>query len=226
MANITGEKKWSSKGRETKKSTFEPLPPGEYEFKILGSTFEKRKKQEPGSIPYVTGRFEVMGQDSKRLLFPMFFLGVDAGKDGVANVERANGLLGLSQAVAQELDASIRTLKNKDGADVNILNPDDVVNWLKSLDGTIVKAVIKVRKQKDRDPQNEIVNFVPAEVTSSIDEDEDEEVEVEETEAEVDELDEDEDAEEAVEEDEDEETPAPKKVSKLPVKTVAKKAKR
>lgn len=166
---VAGEKMWSSKGRETKKAGFEPAPAGTYRGKILGSYAEIAKKNEPGSVPYVKARIEFKYEDQKKMLFPMFFLSTKPGKNGIASPEYANGILGLARGLGQEVNFPLRAHQTGDGENIEILNPQKVVDFLKANDGSEITFELKVRKQKDRDPQNEIVMFVPAEDSSDID---------------------------------------------------------
>jgi hypothetical protein len=229
-----GEKKWSSGGKKVVRFDKTPLPAGDYDLKLNAEKVDLKKGKEPGKVPYVNVPFEALGtattEDGKnKYVFHRLMLFTQPGKDGKAMVERQGGVLELAQSLGQEVDFNLQTVPyqkyddkgNPEGqmVKVPILNPQEVLAWVKSLDGVVTKATVKIKKQKNWDDSNEIVYFHPAEESGeeeegsdTIEEESTEEESTEETSEETEETEEteesedlevDEDAEEAEEAEED-----------------------
>lgn len=142
-----GESTWSSRGKQPAKPESKPLPDGKYTLQFVADWTQKCSNNE-GSIPYLNGSFKVQGtagaSGKDRRVFAMIFLGLAPGKDGIAMVDRSNGLLGLLRAVGTEVDFPSTTINGKE-----LLNPGAVKQWLNSLEGTTVEAMIKIEKGTD-----------------------------------------------------------------------------
>lgn len=151
----TGEKTFSTTGREVKTVTFKPITPGTYPL-ILGSDATVAKADRPDAIPYVNASFEVEGSadtegGKNKRVFPRFFLGMEPGKDGVLNMDRENGLTALAQALGTQLEGVeiiSREVQDIEGnpKTIEYLNPQQVVAWLKGFAGSTVKGRIKTEK--------------------------------------------------------------------------------
>jgi hypothetical protein len=147
-----GEKTFSSDGRDVARFDRSPLRAGEWTGKLHSSKAEIGKKQEPGAIPYVKSvYFEALdsaseeGGSNKRV-YQMFFLMLTPGKDGKLMPERQGQIIDLAQAVGVPFNGGIVTTRNAQGQAAEYLNPKDVVNYLKSLDGELVKFRSKIKK--------------------------------------------------------------------------------
>ncbi len=204
--SATGEKKWSAKGKEVTKMSFEPLPKGDYEFRVDAGLIEQRvAKDKPGSVPYISIALPALGTaqnggKDRRVYHRLFLHTVPSEKDGKAMVERQGGVLDLAKALGVEPEFSQISVPyqkydakgNKQGGmtKMSILKPSEVVEWLKSFDGTVIKGHVKVdRGNKEYGPKNEVDYFIPSEETDEDEgdefEQEDEETEEEETEEEA-----------------------------------------
>lgn len=151
----TGEKTFSTTGREVKTVTFKPIPAGNYDL-TLNADATIAKADKPDAIPYINvsftagGTAESEGGKDKRV-FHRFFIGLAPGKDGVINMDRENGLTALAQALNTQIEGMeviTREAENSNGEAVTLeyLNPKQVVEWLKGFNGAVVKGRIKVEK--------------------------------------------------------------------------------
>lgn len=169
--STTGETTFTTRGRATSKQEFQLLKPGEYELKLLGTTAQVNCRPEPGSTPYVSCQFQVVG--SNRKVYHMFFLTLRPGKDGKAMVDREDQLCGFRDVLGTDADFSVETIQAKDKmtgtlAPAQIINGQQFAAWLKGLDGTAVKAYIKKEPGTDGYPdKNKIARFIPTESTST-----------------------------------------------------------
>lgn len=244
-----GEKRFSVGGRNVKRYTNEPFPAGEHGL-VIAKGWEVKA---PGAgsksgLRYVNGYFTVPGVGEGRRLYHMFFVDLSEGSDGEAMVDRGGGVTEFIKALGlTDIPVGITKMKKKDGTVVDCLDPNQLANWLNSLDGTELTAKVKVEKRND-DPekkQNRVDFFVEAEGSAEeedgggleddeeetdldADEDEDAEESDDEEEADLDEDDEEEADEDEEPEEEEEEKPAPKKKVKkaAPAPAAKKKSKK
>lgn len=146
----TGEKKFTTAGREVKK--FEkppPLKPGVYKYKVQGDSVVVKSGQDSG-VQYVTVALELLDTaDEKfnfnRKLFCDFYLSTTPGKDGVPNTDRQNGIVAFARSVGQEMTDidCVDVHDQKKGKDIEILNPLEVKKWIATLDGVEGQAKVK-----------------------------------------------------------------------------------
>lgn len=180
MANA-GEKVFSTKGRKTQRFSFTPLPAGEYNFKIRGNTAAIGCKPEPGSIPYVKVQLEAenTGTDESggrnKLVFHMLFLNTTPMGNGFVLTDKGGQIVDLVHAAGEEPDfpildhqAKVKVGGTKDNpeydmADVEILDPQAVKQWILDHDGLVVKGRSKMRKRDDGSQEAVIDFFIPAE---------------------------------------------------------------
>ena len=160
-------------------------------------------------------------------------------------LERQGGLLDLAKAIGQELEFSGQKVpyqkysakgeKQGNMEQIVIAKPSEVLEFLKGLDGTVVRAHVKVEKGTGNyGDQNRVDYFIPSEESASSedeyemdseDEESEESEEIEESDESSDEeVSEDEGSEDEETEEEPEEEPAPKakvssKVKQGPAKT-------
>jgi len=166
---VTGEKSFSTKGREVKKTAFQPLPAGDYELRLRSDKAEVRKGQNWDSLPYVAVYFEALNTaetdgGKNKGIYHNFFTGLTPGKDGIANTDRPSQIVAFARACGLDFDASIveREAANPDTGETRLLeclNPQALLQWLKANDGQVVKAHTKVRQQKGFEPKAEIAYF-------------------------------------------------------------------
>lgn len=154
--SVAGETTYSTQGRTAQKFAFEPVPSKDWEAKINGDKFEIRAKQEPGSIPYINGAFEILDSAAvdggkNRVIFKMFFLSLKPGKDGNVSPDRADGILGMARSLGIDAEFDILSKNDKDGVPVFYLNPKTVLQWIKDNSGAVVRLHSKVVSQKGAD---------------------------------------------------------------------------
>ena len=226
-----GEISWSAKGKKVDRFKKTTLPRGDYQLKIVGDAAKIKQGDKPGSLPYISLRFQAMNtgaEGAPPLVFHNLFLHLGASpKDGKAMVDRAGGVADLAQALGDEPKFGGRELayqkRDAKGEAVGgmqkmpTMDAQAVLKWIKAHDGDVVTAFIKVEKREGWDEQNRIDYFHPAEESSEEEapaetdiDDPDEDDDLEE-----DEEDEDaEDDEEDLEDEEDEPTTSTKKAKK------------
>lgn len=147
----TGERTWSSAGKETKKQVIALIPKGDYELKLTTSDSRVNKKEEPGKMPYVTTMCQVLGTENaqglpKKLLI-MLLVSLKPGKDGVVNVERGNGLVALAKSLGVDTpEFNLVQVPDAEGEPIDCIDPKEVTKWLAEHDGKVIKAHIKVEK--------------------------------------------------------------------------------
>lgn len=219
----TGTKRFSVGQRTTKRYTNEAFAPGKYTL-VVGPGWEVRAAGENSKtgLRYVNGYFTVPQIGEGRRLYHMFFIDMSEGSDGYAMVDRGGGVTEFTRALGLE-DAPLTTVqfKKKSGEMAECVNPNDLVKWLNSLEGTELQGQVKVEKdQNDPDvKRNRVDFFIEAEVSADSDDAGGLEADEDEEELEADEP-------EGLDEDEDEEpAPAPKKGKPAP-KPALKKGKR
>lgn len=166
----TGERTFSTKGRTVAKNTFSLIPAGTYPL-ILSDAADIGKADRPDAIPYVNVSFEAEGTAQKeggknRRVFHRLLLGLNAGKDGVLNMDREAGLTALATALGTEVEGVEIVTQNVVDSDGNekvieYLNPRQIVEWVKGFGGAQVKGRIKVQKGSgDYGDKNEIAAFM------------------------------------------------------------------
>jgi hypothetical protein len=219
----TGEKKWSSGGQEVKRTSFAPIPTGDYELRVK-RVWEVRKSDSPKSsqLRYANGYFEVIipGKDKPRRQYHSFHVDLTPSvKDSIAMPNRGGQIVEFCKAVGEELNANIiQQEKNKDGVKtrVDTLSPKAIVEFMNNLDGTTLHAHIKVEKNWKGEDDNVIEYFVESEPSEgdseASDEESDEEAPLDEETEEAEETEETEADEEAEESDEDEESDEPEEL--------------
>lgn len=169
---VAGEKSFTTEGRQVKKMDFAPLPNGDYDFKVLGSTADIRKGTEPKSVPYVTVALEALGTaiaegGKNRRVYHNFHLSLVPGNDGAINIDRPNGLTLFSKAIGEAFVGEDETVTTLDGTTVQVVKAEDVKRWLQSKDGMIVRAHTKVKTSKGYPDKAEISYFIEGEGSST-----------------------------------------------------------
>lgn len=223
----TGQRTFTTEGREAKKFESKPPTPGEYEMVLRMEKWKVGKADGAGKLPYLTGPIELLNTASQeggknRTMYHMFFLDLTPGKNGAPMVDRADQLVGFARSVGTEMEGiNVETTKKsvKDAAgqetgelvDADVLNAQQALEWLQQFDGSVFRGKTKIEKGTQGYPdKGKVEYFIEADeaaVTAPSNEAEELEVAAEE---------EDEDA--------DELPPPPAKkatVSKLPQKKVA-----
>lgn len=177
MANSTGEMTFDLGAQQTYRFTSEPLDPKpEYQFKLLGEKSAVKKKEEPGKFPYVEIPIEVLGTakkegDRNRVLFHRLFCSLKPDRNGKIMVARQDQAAGLAQAAGQTsvpvpmVNLPTGEVNETTGEAVTqrCLNPQALQQWVKGMDGKIVKGKVKTKPAKDGYPaSSEIDFFIPA----------------------------------------------------------------
>ena len=171
----TGEKRWSVSETDVQsRPNFEPVPPGDYELKLLGSQAEVRCKNEPGSIPYVNVPFEILGSGGDsgkdKRVYTMFMCSLKPGKDGVVMPARGGGIADIGKTLGDQRDFEVKTKENAEGEEIDYLNPAQVVQMLKDNDGAVLNAHLKVQAanpDKGWSASNRIDCFIQVEEDAS-----------------------------------------------------------
>jgi hypothetical protein len=169
-AGPVGVRTFQSRGRQIVKNNFTPFAAGEYDLKLECDNLSIGKAEGKGKFPYLNVRFRALGTAEKegakdRLLFHMFFTSLKPGEKGGVMIDRDNQLMAFARALGEELeDANIKLKQQSDENDEiqDYLDPQMVKQWLQNHDGAIVKARVKVRKDKQYGDKNEVDFFVLA----------------------------------------------------------------
>jgi hypothetical protein len=166
----TGERKFSTAGREVKKYNFKPLTPGDWDLKVDASQAAIGKKNEPGKFPYINGiRFEALDSADEggknKLVFHMLFTSLKPGKDGSAMVDRQDQVVALAKALGEDSpDLPIITMPDENGVKQDVIEPKALLAWLKSHNGKIIKAHTKIQKGDGTyEPRSVVAYFIEAE---------------------------------------------------------------
>lgn len=165
----TGEKTFSTTERTVAKNDIPLIPKGEYEGRI--GKAEVRTADGVGKIPYVALQIPVAGTaltegGKDRLVFCNILCSLDPGKDGIANTDRANGLVALAKALGTELEGIpvVTRTVNIDGKNVEqtFVDPVAVRTWLESQSGAMFGLKIKEQAARgDYGAKNEVDKFLP-----------------------------------------------------------------
>jgi hypothetical protein len=148
--STTGERTFSTTGRNVVAPKTTLIPPGNYTLKV-GSDASIGQSDKPGSVPYINVSFEVEGTSTaeggkNRRVFHRFFIGLKEGKDGVVNLDRENGLVAFAQALNTQLEGIEIVSRDDEGTATEYLNPRQLVEWLKGYAGAEVKGRVKTEK--------------------------------------------------------------------------------
>ena len=220
-----GEKTFSTEGRSVKKFEFTPPTPGDYDFKLRTSKVAVARADGANKVPYINGVVlellnSAKSEGGKNMqVYHSMFLRIDPDKDGVAAVDRGDGLVAFAKSLGVKMSnfpliTCKRGLQNGDVVDATIVSPQRVADWLKGLDGAVGRCRTKVRigtGASEGKKFGAVDYFIESEESDEVEEDEDDETE--ESDDEADESDEDEESDD----DEDEEEEAPKKSKVVPL---------
>lgn len=200
-----GESKFTFGDKQKKSFSFEPFSARDCDLKLVGDSIEVRKSQRTNpSFSRVACAFVALGTAKEeggkdRRVFHDFYLRLKPDKNGVQTPLRSDQLKGFADATGQQ-PAFDEVKQNNE----NILSPQQVVAWLKSLDGEVVRGHVRIKAGTAEFPEarNVISEFYDAE-ESSEDEDENDEDESEESDEETDDGDDDEESEDEDESEDD-----------------------
>lgn len=178
----TGEITWSSAGKKVERFVSTPIPTGDYDLKLNAAGVSVKRSPQPGKLPYVSVMFEALGtattdEGKNRKVFHNFFLHMNKGKDGKMMLERQGGVLDLANAIGEDIKLSGQLASyqkyDKDGDTVGevekipVANAKQVEEWLKSHDGLVVRAHVKVERPKGYNEKNVLDYFIPGEAASA-----------------------------------------------------------
>ena len=165
-----GDKSFNVSGQKVADSI--PLiPKGDYTLKL--KKYEIRSKQgSPTAVPYVAVTAEVEGTalseggKNRNIFFNILTSVLPSPKDGIANVNRSNGLVALARALAAEtgdLPIVERDVTNEgDEQHQEFIDPKAITEWLAGLQGAEFRARIKeVKEQPPYGAKNEVDRFLP-----------------------------------------------------------------
>jgi len=207
-----GETNFSTRGVRPERFENKPPPAGEYDAKLDFGSAEVRKKDAPGTFPYLNFKIELLDTAVKeggknRVIFHMLFCSLKEGNNGFQMYKRADQLAGLCSALGKAYNGPIIIMRDEDDNEVEVIEPKALLKWLKAFDGDTIKLKTKVQKGTNGYSDRGVVDYFME--GAPLDEDEDEEFD------EDDDLDEDEDDEDEDEVEEVEEEPvAPKRKAK------------
>lgn len=169
MSQVAGQTKWGGQGEAPVDTGFEPIPAGEYTGVLRSSGAEIAKSQgdekegPEAKLPYV-GKvyFEIpsitTAAGAARRVYASIFCHADPDKNGGPSMAaRADGLRGLLYAIGQdpEFDVLTNEVNGK-----HYVNPAQVRDFLKELDGTEVGLNVKVEPaSKGYSAKNKITKF-------------------------------------------------------------------
>lgn len=147
---------YSSAGKQVHGFSFQPIAKGDYKLKLLeeGLGVKKSEAKGPDAIPYINTRFEVLDSAAKegqknRLVFPMFFLSLEPGKDGIIGPERQGGIVEFLRANGKELQTGVLSQTQEDGSVVKYLDPKPILEMLQEMTDGITDAHIDIEPGRD-----------------------------------------------------------------------------
>lgn len=150
-----------------KQRDFQPRQPKERQFKVLGNTATAKQPKEGGAT-YVDFQMEPLnleeGEPNGRA-FPAFYLdtAVDL-KSGAPSYASPNGFAAFTQAVGDDCEPGVveqevvytgkkAAKKGKTEETLTILDPGEVVAYLKAHDGAVVTAYEDLQKVSEREKE-------------------------------------------------------------------------
>ena len=189
-----GEMTYSSSDRKVSKFESNPPAPGDYDFKLRTSKLGVSVADGVGKVPYLSGiMLELLNTKTSeggknRVIFHRLFLRLDPAKDGVASVDRGDGLTALLKATGLTLKGVTATKMQRatdDGqmVDCVVLDPQKVALFLKANDGAGGQVHTKVTTWQDK-KRGEVDYFIEASGEEEEEEDEESEEQGEDEEAE------------------------------------------
>lgn len=164
MSPSAGEK-ISSKNTVIKQREFPTREPGERQFKVLGNTAQKVQPKEGGAT-YVTFQMQPQnleeGTPNGRQFVSFYLDGAPNEKTGQASYESSNGCMAFGQGLGDEFEATwveqevVYTgekaqKKGKTEEILTIINPDELVAYIKAHDGATVTAYEGLKKVSEKD---------------------------------------------------------------------------
>lgn len=174
----TGERGFSTADTKKTKRNFDPIPAGDYDFKLLGKqaeirVAEPRKNEKTGKmsqpVPRVSLRFEALDTAAEggknKLLFHDLYTSMVPDKGGILAPTGADQLKGLADGLGVEADIPFQMYTPKGSTTpIKILNPRVLLEWIKAHDGQVVRAAIKIQAgTKDYpEPKNKLTEFFEA----------------------------------------------------------------
>lgn len=176
----TGETTFTTEGRKVIGGfSTEPFAQGDYPLKLMGNKAEIRCRTEPGSIPYVNVPFAAIGTGGDsgrdRWVYHTLWLNLSIGKNGQVQVDRVDQLTGLATAMGTTAKIPTKTAMAKDKAtgelrEIQILDGNALVKWLRDNDGVVVQAHIKIEKgTAGYSDKNKIARFIITDNTDAAD---------------------------------------------------------
>lgn len=165
-----GETTFSTEGRKTVKFVSTPLPTNvDYNFKLNGDA-EIRQADGVGKLPRIAVSMDMLGTATKdggkdRKVFVDFHLNLAPGKDGVAMVDRGNGIVAFAKSIGDVM-AGI-TIKDavygEEEKPVQILSPKGVLAWLKAHEGATGQVRLRLEKDLNGEQRNRVAYFIEQE---------------------------------------------------------------
>lgn len=174
--------KISMKQVVVKQREFPCREPGERQFKLLGNTATKKQPKEGGAT-YVDVQLEPLnleeGTPNGRAFHPFFLDTAADPQSGSPSYASPNGFAAFTQAVGDDCEPGTveqevvytgnkAQKKGKDGETLTILDPDEIIEYLKAHDGSVVTAYEGLKKVSEKDKlanptwkdQNNIVRWI------------------------------------------------------------------
>lgn len=164
-ATNTGVRRWKASEQPVVENKFPVIPPGKYEVK-LNTSGVTEKRSAPEKPPYISGGWFETVEGPKGRIYSTFFTSVTANEKGNCIVNMGGQLLDLAQATGttDALDAIPQIDDETSGK--TILDPKGVKEYLKSLDGTVLKARVKNELKRGKDgeatteQEHKVANFI------------------------------------------------------------------
>lgn len=158
----TGVRRWKASEQPKVASNFPVITPGKYELK-LNTSGVTEKRAAPEKPPFISGSyFELADGAQKGRVYSTFFTSVTPNEKGNCITNMGGQLLDLAQATGtvEALDAIPQIEDETSGK--TILDPRAVKEYLKSLDGVLVKGRVKneLKRSKDGEETTEVEHKV------------------------------------------------------------------
>lgn len=179
MTTPTGVKTLNLNDQPIVENEFKPIPGGTYEAEVGEATIQTPKEEnqfnEKGELktPYVAVDLKLFGNglpETGRKLFPkaMLHLNLRPDANGVAMFQKENGLLAFGKALGTSFGnvtvlTAEATSPSGEQKTAEYLNPQEVVEAIKSLRGTRVSVRIAVKTETYKgksSEKNELKKFL------------------------------------------------------------------
>lgn len=124
------------------------VPAGNYTARLRGQKANVKVSKGKG-VPYVSAPFTMPNANGKDMwLWQRFDLSLATWKNGSNALSKRNSIVALSKSLGEKPSFTIKTVESNDG-DVDVLDPDEVLAWLRDHDGIEVPVQVRIEEGTD-----------------------------------------------------------------------------